>query len=322
MTDLFIEKSLMLYGGAARALRSQIEQCHADLAIVEGNRRDLAKMPLEQVRWLVGWKFPEGLFGRMPQLRWIQSVGVGVENWISDPTLGPNVRVTSTKGLYSDAVAEYVIWALLSLSRRFHLGLRNQLRRKWAQVTGMGLAGQTVGIVGVGQIGRAVARRLAPFDVTIIGIERHAMDSGEVQDIEEIVEFSRLDSVLGRLDALVLCLPLTDESRGMIDAQALGKLKPGAIVINVAREGVMDYASLVGEIERGHVSGAALDVFEKEPLRWWSPLWKNKNLLLTAHLAGLTRDYKSRVADRICTNIDRIKSGQELVGIVDRGAGY
>ena len=172
MANQFIEDRLMLYGGAARALRSQIEQRHPDLPIVEGNRRDLDNMPLDQVCWLVGWKFPQGLFGRMPKLRWIQSVGVGVENWISDPALAPNVTVTSTKGLYSDAVAEYVVWALLSLSRRFHVGIRNQLRRKWVQVTGTGLAGQTVGVVGVGQIGRAVARRLAAFDVRVVGIER------------------------------------------------------------------------------------------------------------------------------------------------------
>ena len=275
-----------------------------------------------EVSWLVGWKFPEGLFGNMPQLRWIQSVGVGVENWISDPTLAPNVTVTSTKGLYSDAVAEYVVWALLSLSRRFHLGMRNQLRRKWVQVTGTGLAGQTVGIAGVGQIGRAVARRLAAFDVRIIGIERDAMEPGDIEGVDEIVGFSSLDSVLGRLDALVLCLPLTDESRNMLDGHALEKLKRGAVVINVAREGVMDYNSLSREIERGHVSGAALDVFEKEPLRWWSPLWRNKNLLLTAHVAGLTRDYKSRVAERIFANIDRLKSGEALLGVVDRNRGY
>lgn len=322
MTKQFTEDRLMLYGGAARALRPQIEQRHADLPIVEGNRRDLDRMPLEDIRWLVGWKFPEGLFGKMPQLRWIQSVGVGVENWISDPTLAPNVTITSTQGLYSDAVAEYVIWALLSLSRRFHLGVRNQLRRKWVQVTGTGLAGQTVGIVGVGRIGQAVASRLAAFDVRIIGIEKHAMNPGDVEGVEEFVEFSRLNSVLGRLDALVLCLPLTDESRNMLDRQALEKMKQGAVIVNVAREGVMDYASLSREIERGHLSGAALDVFEKEPLRWWNPLWKNKNLLLTAHLAGLTRDYKTRVAGRICTNIDRIRSGEELLGVVDRSRGY
>lgn len=315
-------RQLMLYSGVAIPLRPLIEERHPDIEIVEGSRRALDAARLEDVEWLVGWKFPDGIFGNMPRLRWVQSVGVGVENWISDPTLAPDVRVTSTKGLYADVVAEYVVWALLSLSRRFHVGVRNQWRRKWVQVTGYGLAGKVVGIVGMGKIGKAVARRLAAFDMDCIGIERRAEHLEDYADLANIVEVSELKSVLGQLDVLVLCLPLTAESENMFDGDVLRGLKKGAIVINVAREGVMDYASLVREIERGHLAGAAIDVFEKEPLRWWSPLWKQRDLLVSPHIAGLTKDYKNRVADRICKNIDRMKSGNPLLGLVDRTEGY
>lgn len=312
----------MLLGDAAKQFEHWILERHPDIETVVTVPRDLPAMDCSDVDFVVGWKFPVGIFGRMPNLTWIQSISVGVDGWIHDSTIPPSTVITNTKGLYSAEVAEYIIWALITLSRRFDVAVRNQQRRRWRPVHGASLAGKTVGVAGMGSVGQATATIARAMGMKVVGICRSGEEESLQAMADEIVESSRMDAVLGQLDALVACLPLTDETRGLFDGRRIAMLKAGAVVVNAAREDVFDYASLRRAVREGRLAGAALDVFEKEPLPRRSALWKTEHVLLTPHVSGLTPDYKARVADLICTNLDHLRLGEPLDCQVNRTRGY
>jgi len=312
----------MLFGDAAKQFEQPILERHPDMDIVSVSARNATDEVWDDVSCVVGWRFSTELFRRLPNLKWIQSISVGVDDWLPDSKIAAEVLITNTRGLYADESAEYIIWALITLSRHFDVAVRNQHKRRWQQVTGVSLAGKTIGIAGMGLVGRATARMARAFGMQIIGISRVAEGQELDAIVDQVVPVANLDSVLGQLDALAICLPVTDRTRGLFDADAIAKIKPGAIVVNAARESIVDYESLMDAVRQGHLAAAALDVFEKEPLGKWSPHWKGHNLLITPHISGLTKGYKTKVANLICDNLDRFRSGRPLECVVDRAKGY
>ena len=312
----------MLYGVVANQWEPDIRERFPNVEIVRDSRRSGDHPDCGRVDILIGWRFQPGIFREMPNLRWIQSVAVGLDDWVSDPSIVHDVLITNTKGLYADSVAEYVLWSLLTLSRRFHTNIRNQVKRRWIQTSGNGLRHKVLGIVGLGSVGKAVAARAKAFEMRTVGIVREIGENISYPDVEDVVTFSDIQSILSDLDALVLCLPLTTQSRNLITNGDLIKMKHGAILVNVAREGIIDYSGIVEGIKEGRLAGAALDVFNNEPLKRWNRLWGIDNLLVTPHISALTSDYKMRVADFICDNISRFVSDRPLRNIVDRAKGY
>lgn len=312
----------MLIGDAAKQFEQPILERHPDMDVVSVSVQDAMDNVRDDVSCIVGWRFSKDLFRQLPNLKWIQSISVGVDDWLPDSIIPPEVIITNTSGLYADEGAEYIIWALITLFRNFDVAVRNQHKRRWQQVAGVSLAGKTIGIAGMGNVGRATARMARAFGMRIIAISRVA-DGQELSALsDQVVPVADLDSILGELDALAICLPVTDRTRGLFDAEAIARLKRGAIVVNAAREGIVDYGSLVEAVQRGHLAAAALDVFEKEPLRKWSPHWKGQNLLITPHISGFTKGYKTKVANLICDNLDGFRSGRPLECVVDRAKGY
>jgi len=310
----------MLFGGAAEQFEPQIRERHPSVDLVGVSEREVMNVDRSDVDCLVGWRFPPGMFDTMSNLKWIQSISVGVEGWILDPTLSSEVLITNTKGLYANEVAEYVIWASITLSRRLGQAINNQAKRRWRPVTGHSLSGKTIGIVGMGHVGQAIARVATSFGMRTIGISR---DGSTAHDwVDEAIPVGDMDSVLDRLDVVVICVPLTNDTRDLFVAGTFAAMKKGAIVINVAREDIVDYASLLDALKCGHLGGAALDVFSKEPLPKRSRLWKGQNVLVTPHVSGLTKEYRDKVVDLICENLARFRSGQTLECVVDRAKGY
>ena len=314
--------NLMLFGGVASQFESVVRESYPGVSVSLRSRRNISDADCAGVRALIGWKFPSGIFARMPNLEWIQSVGVGVDDWIFDPTLQTKVKVSNPKGIYAEPVAEYVIWSLLTLFRRFHTAIQNQGRRRWVQIGGSGLAGKTLGVAGMGSIGNAVARRAASFQMRVVGIVRDADNHIPQADVHKTVSYTDLEDVLGELDAVVICLPLTNDTRALFSKEVFHNMKRGAIVVNVAREGVADYSGLRDAVRSGHLAGAALDVFDKEPLRPWSRLWSVDGILITPHVSAITDEYKATVANLISENIDRFLNQRPLLGVVDRDKGY
>lgn len=313
---------LLLFGGAARQFEQPIRDRYTDIEILPVLPKDLEKTDLGGVSCAVGWRFPGEAFIHMPDLRWIQSISVGVDNWVYASSIPEGVTITNTKGLYAHEVAEYILWAMLTLSRRYHLAMRNQVKRRWQQYAGHSLAGRTVGIAGMGHVGRAAATYAKGMGMRTVGLCRNTDDPRAIGIADELVSTSNMDDVLGELDFLVICLPVTDETRGLFGPDELSRIKPGAIVINASRESIVDYKTLVSYIKEGRLAGAALDVFEKEPIRKRSPLWKNENIVITPHVGAFTKEYKTKVSNLVLENLERYRTGQTLHGIVDRSKGY
>ena len=180
------------------------------------------------------------------------------------------------------------------------------------------LTGKTAGVLGLGTIGHAIAQRLASLGLRVIGTRRQP---APLPDVAEVLppEETR---VLREADFLVIVLPLTPETRGLLDAEAIAGMKRGAHLVNVARGGIVDEAALAAALHDGHLGGAALDVFDEEPLPPESPLWQAPNLIITPHLAGVSRDYMQRLGELFFDNILRLERDAPLRNEIDRTRGY
>lgn len=313
---------LVLLGDAARQFEQPILDRFPGVETVVVAPRDLGVADLGGVRCAIGWNFPDNAFAEMPDLEWIQSISVGVDNWVYDSSIPSSVVITNTKGLYSLEVAEYVTWAMITLFRRYHLAMRNQQKRRWSQLAGYSLKGKTVGIAGMGHLGRATARNASALGMRVIGLCRTRDDAAAREIADEVVSSSEMSGALAELDALVICLPQTSETRGMFGRDEIAALKRGSIIINVARDSILDYDGLRQALRSGHIAGAALDVFAKEPLPRRSRFWKEENVIVTPHVAAFTKEYKHKVSDLICTNLERFLHGQPLQCRVDKTRGY
>jgi phosphoglycerate dehydrogenase-like enzyme len=255
-------------------------------------------------------------------LRWIHNPGVGVDGlpWESLPAR--DVVVTNGLGGHEVIMAETVMAGLLMFARRIHVAHRNQvLRGAWHRPPAIGgsLAGSTVALLGVGGIGRAVAQRLRPFGARILGVRRTA---ASVADVEEVTDGAGLEGVLRAADFIVVTLPLTPRTRGLLGARELAWMKPTAVLVNVGRGEVIDETALAAALRRGRVGGALLDVFETEPLPADSPLWGLENVVITPHVAGAGPDRARNSLQVFCDNLRRFAAGEPLRYIVPAARGY
>ena len=305
---------IYVHGAGSDYWTSLITQNCSDVEIVAKQQPD--------VNVLIGWRFPPELFAEFPELRWIQFISVGVEELGKNPPISTDTIVTNTKGLYGDSVADYVFWSLLTLTRKFNVITRNQSKRRWQQVSGPTLRNKTIGIFGVGSIGRAVAQRARAFEMKTVGIVSDNAEARQLSCVDDTLPQRDLHQVIGEFDAFVICVPLTSATQGIVNASLIAKMKPSAYLINTARAGVADELAIATALANGKLAGASIDCFDKEPLRRWNPLWKTSNLLITPHIAAITDDYQQRVGDLICENVRRFSAGDELLNIVDLDKGY
>lgn len=223
------------------------------------------------------------------------------------------VAVTNAAGVHAPNAAEHAVGAILAFTRRLHEAARAD---RWQPVDPGELAGSTVTVVGLGAIGSAVAERLGPFDVTTVGIRRRPDRGGPT---DEVLGPEDLHAALARTDYLVLCCPLTEETRGLVGDAEFGTLPPDAVLVNVARGAVVDTEALVRTLRRGRLAGAVLDVTDPEPLPDDHPLWGLENVVVTPHIAGATPDYYERLADIVAENVERLEAGRPLRNAVHPG---
>src|SRR5215213_6023814 len=274
---------------------------------------------------IVGWELPSHLLQAASRLRWMHASGAGVERYDLAQIAARGVMLTNSSGVSAPNMAEHVLGMMIALTRRFPRLLRAQTQREWrdeATHREVGeLQGQTALVVGIGEIGRAVARRAAPFGMRVNGLRRRAGDSAPA-GFDHVFAISDLHAALADADHVVVTLPSTPHSRGLFDAAAFAAMKPGAAIYNVGRGPVIDTAALIAALESGHLGGAGLDVTDPEPLPLDSPLWDMENVLITAHTSGATPRYWERQADLIAENIQRIQRGDDPRNLVDLEAGY
>lgn len=260
--------------------------------------------------------------GRNPRLAWIHSYSAGVERVATPLVRSRGLTVTNGRGVFSRPIAEYLVMMLLAVQRRLPQLLELQRERTWQPLPGRELAGITVGIVGFGSIGAELAALLVPFGTRILATRRHPERGAAEHANVELLSFERLPEVLQRSDAVVVTVPLTDETAGLIGAAELQEMKEGAWLFNVARGRLVDEVALRRALEAGWIGGAVLDVFTEEPLPADSPLYDAPNVIITPHTSWASDRVLDRSLDLFVDNLERFTSGQPLRNVVDLEAGY
>jgi phosphoglycerate dehydrogenase-like enzyme len=263
---------------------------------------------------VVSGLWDDALLPRAPKLRFIQSISAGVDQYGKDALRGAGVRLASAQGANARAVSEHAMALVLALSRLLPEARDNQAKRVWRGMIGDlarredELGGKTLLIVGLGRIGGRLARLGKAFHMRVVGIRRDPR--GGHNGADEVHGLGLLKALLPQADFVALTCPLTPETEGLIDAEALDLMRPSAHLINVARGRVCVEAAVVEALAGGRVAGAALDCTEAEPLAADSPLWAMPNVLITPHTAGETRRYEDNVIDLLLENLDRLWRGE------------
>ncbi len=291
-----------------------------------------------------GYGIPEALLEAGAGLRWVHTGAAGVGKSLTPKMLASPVVFTNSAGVHAPPIAETALAMILFFGRGLDFAIEGQRRSEWssdpywaAGAPLRELSDSTVGIVGFGGIGKELARRVASLGARVIGLKRRPPLAGEANlepvggggvlgsGIELVHGDAGLDAILRESDVVVIAAPDTPETRGMIDAEALSRMKPGALLINVARGKLVDQAALVQALSEGRLRGAGLDVFEKEPLPPEHPLWQLPNVVLTPHVSAVTGGFWRRETELIVRNLRRHISGaplEEWENVVDKQAGY
>jgi phosphoglycerate dehydrogenase-like enzyme len=298
----------------------------------------LADAPLEDVEVLLrGWLSADAfdrLLARAPRLTWVHSASTGVERALTPQALERDVVITNARGVFSRPIAEYVLLMILAISRRFPQLLELQRERTWQPLEGAELRDVTVGIVGLGSIGRAVGALATAFGCRVVATRRRteagtrpmAPDAegpsvGELM-LERVLPPDQLPDLLAESDFVVLAAPLTPDTEGMINDTTLAQMKPGSWLINVARGRLVNDVALLRALDDGRIGGAVLDTFSEEPLPPDSPYYDRSNVIVTPHTSWSSSRVLDRSVGLFCDNLRRYAAGEPLVNVVDPRAGY
>lgn len=266
----------------------------------------------------------EEVFKSAPNLKWVQSSSAGVEWMRHAPSLlDSDVQVTNTRGAHATTIAEHTFGMLVFLARRFDETYEAQKRHEWLRGSSTprtGLVGLTMGIIGLGQIGRAIAKRAHAFEMNVI-----AVDANEVPKPDYVSEVRLLDGLpdlMQRSDVVVVAIPITAETRGMIGPDLLKSMKPSAYLLVMSRGGIIHEPTLVQMLHDGQLAGAGLDVAETEPLPADNPLWDCPNIIITPHNSPSSDQTRANVMSIMKENLRRYLDGKPLINLVNKEAGY
>ena len=289
----------------------------------------LADGPLDDVDVMLrGWLSADAfdrLLVRAPRLAWVHTATSGVERALTPAARDRGLLVTNARGVFSRPIAEYVLMMILAVSRRLPQLLELQRERTWQPLEGAELRDVTVGVIGYGSIGQAVAELASAFGCRVVAVRRHAGRDAETAGDPahpEVRGPEALPDLLAESDFIVLAAPLTPETEGLIGTQTLAMVKPGAWLINVARGRLIDERALLRALRDGELGGAVLDTFRDEPLPPASPFYDLPNVIVTPHTAWSSGRVLDRSMELFCDNLRRYAAGQPLLNIVDPAAGY
>lgn len=255
----------------------------------------------------------------IPNVRWIQASSAGIGPMlVRTGLIDTAITFTTASGVHGVPLAEFVAMALLWFAKGGPQIIRDQADRRWRRTCARELRGSTVGIVGLGGVGREVARTCRALGLRVIATKRTAGGAPDEDGVDALVPIAQLRAMLNEVDALVLACPHTPETQGLIGRAELAAMKPDAMVINIARGAVVDEPALIEALQSGRLGGAALDVAAKEPLPPDSPLWGLPNVLISPHSASTVTIENARLTDLFCENLRRYLRGAPLRNVFDR----
>jgi phosphoglycerate dehydrogenase-like enzyme len=261
------------------------------------------------------WPLAEGV-------RWVHSRWAGVERLLFPALVESDAILTNGRGSFADSLGEFVMAALLFFAKDLARMRLSQKEGRWDPFDPQWLRGKTLGIVGYGEIGRACARRARPFGMKVIGVRRRPEASAGDPLVDEVLPLERRLELLQRSDYVVVATPLTAETRGLVGAAEIAAMQKGAVLVNVGRGPCVDEAALVRALETGAIRGAALDVFDEEPLPAGHPFYRLDNVLLSPHCADHVPGWLDDAMALFLENLERFRKGEPLANVVDKRAGY
>lgn len=298
------------------------EYCPQASLVVTDNKEKIEPL-LDEIEIAAG-HFPIQWIPRAKNLRWFQQWGAGTDWLLRNPDIAQmDFQLTNGSGIHAIPISEHIFAFMLAFARRLPEAMRAQAQRHWdrqEESPAFELAGTTMLLVGVGAIGRKTAQIASAMGMQVIGVRNDPSKS--VAGIERMVGPVDMLDVLPEADFVVLTMPLTEQTRGMVDRAFFEKMKPSAYLINIGRGGTVDEDAMIEALLTGKIAGAGLDVFTVEPLPDTSPLWTMPNVIITGHYSGETPYYNERALEIFMDNLERYAQGRPLRNLVDKKRGY
>ncbi|MGD7653665.1 MAG: D-2-hydroxyacid dehydrogenase [Verrucomicrobiales bacterium] len=297
-----------------------------NLKIVAGLSREEALERAHEAHGVDARYANEAFLKKAENLAWVQAPSAGVDRYLGIGPLMENdaIVLTNNRAVHGPAIADHSMAMLLSLTRNLPFYAGSQAKGKWARgeapTKGVALEGKTMLVVGIGGIGSEIAKRAHGFGMRVIGTRRSDRPSPEY--IEKVGKPDELLAMLPEADVVALAVPLTPETKGLLDAEAFAAMKKGSYLINIARGKVVDTQAMMAALESGTLAGACLDVMDPEPLPKDHPLWKMSNVIITPHVASRSEVTDQRRAALYRENMRRFGAGEPLLNVVDKQAGY
>jgi phosphoglycerate dehydrogenase-like enzyme len=303
---------------------AQLERLRA-IPHVAGKELPAFEQAAQRAEIILHWAGPRDLLRQVflaaPNVRWVHARAAGLDNLLFPELVASPVPLTNGTGVFSASLGEFALAAILFFAKDFARMRHNQRARRWEQFDVEEIAEQTVGIVGYGDIGRAIAARAHALGMRVVALKRHAPAAPDPL-IEKFFKPDELPALLAACDYVVVAAPLTAETRHMISDQAFAAMKPSAVLINVGRGPVVDQAALLRALDEKKIRGAGLDVFEQEPIPHDDPIWGYENVLVSPHCADHTRDWLNHAMRFFLAQYERFTQGGPLENLVQKHLGY
>lgn len=305
------------------AQRVEIEAIAPEKKLLHTQDRDEIEANAESIEIAVGW-VPRELVQKFKNLRWFQQWGAGADWLLSHPELVEGDFVlTNMSGLHAIPISEHILSLTLAFARDLPRSVKAQQKREWYRHKSQHLfelAGKTMLLIGVGAIGERTAEIASGLGLRVLGVRRNP--AVRALNVESMFGPAQLLAVLPQADFVVLTIPLTKETKGIIGEPELRAMKPTAFILNIGRGGTIQETALLQALQGGWIAGAGLDVFETEPLPESSPFWGMDNVILTSHYSGMTPHYAERGISIFMDNLQRYQAGDPLYNVVDKQLGY
>lgn len=277
---------------------------------------------LSQTEVIYGFRPPQNVIARAPKLKWIQTMLAGVDHFLTPDIVKSRVIVTNMSGIHSSPVSEMAFSMMLMFAKQAPFCFLNKQEKKWERFIPMLLRSKTVGIVGLGNIGKELARMSKAFGMRVIATRRTAKEGDKARYVDLIVPMEKLKKLLSESDFVVLLMPATPGTHKIIGEKELRAMKPTAYLVNVGRGNTVDEEAMVRALQQGWIAGVGLDAYAVEPLPVESKLWVLPNVIISPHVSGRLANYDEVVTELFCDNLRRYVKGKRLRNVVNKKMGY
>ena len=319
--------SLLVLSDPDEPQLSMLDGLRENANLVIGNSVDAFKNAAGSAEVIFNWSGSLSLirevFQMSPGVRWVHSRSAGLERTLFPELIASDVIMTNGSGVFSPSLGEFALGAILYFAKDFRRMIRNQIAGVWEPFDVLPISGQTVGIVGYGDIGRAVAARVRAMEMKVLAVKRHVPAQSDSDPLaDKIYGPHHLIEVLSRCDYIVVAAPLNAETHGLIGETELAAMKPSAVIINVGRGPVIEERAMIKALSEHKIKGAALDVFTGEPLPNGHPFYQLENVLLSPHCADHTPDWLDNAMRFFIAQFETFRRGEPLLNVVDKKLGY